>query len=165
MLVSVHREHMKLSSIFCLLVILITISSCNSYRTISSGRLTNGENYSVFVVDYFGKNCSDFFGSIQQKKVVIEQIVYNSCSSLPPVKIVFYYEGKKIASKEYFISITTANPIFPISEKEKQVMEIMSRRHSHHNYELYSTIKGFRKATENDNIFSVRSISQIDKRH
>ena len=149
-------------------LILLTMSlinfACNTYAILAHEKQSEKKEFYFNSVDYSGKGCSEFFGVIRERKKILESIVYYNCSASSPIKVLYNYDEEgKMKSKQYFISVNNDKFEFPVNEDEKHLFHIIDNKNRKRNYENYNSIKGFRKATETDNIFSIPSIKRIDK--
>lgn len=155
---------MKLQTHLLLLTLSLITFACNSYKILAHEKQPDNKEFYFNSVDYTGRNCSEFFGVIRERKKVLESVLYYNCSSLSPVKVIYNYDDKgKMKSKQYFISVNDDKFQFQITKDEKHLFHIIDNKNQKGNYKNYSSINGFRKATETDSIFLIPALSKIDR--
>ncbi|MFP5042890.1 hypothetical protein [Parasediminibacterium sp. JCM 36343] len=145
-------------------ILLLTFASCMDIKSVSKGALAkNDYTYSYFKFYKKGGHlCTVYDGQIEDKKEVAkEKIVYYSCLSQTPFKVVYTLnENKSLTVTGNFVAVTDSSFAIAATEEEKQLFAIMASHKMPGDYGNYADIKGFRIPTKEDNIDELPFLKQ-----
>jgi hypothetical protein len=148
------------------LALSLLTAGCNGYGIIAHEKVSPQKEFYLNEVDEFGKDCNEFSGNIRVNKKVVESIVYYTCAAVGPIKVLHRYDGaRKTKTYQYFVAVTGGDAEFPLSADEKHLLQIIESKNRKGKYDAYRGITGFRTVTKDDDIFSIRYVSKINKKN
>lgn len=167
---------MKIYSLF-LFSFALVLTSCANIKPISKGKLSENKSYdfSYFVYEdvnaknhgHAVKSCKIFISQIKDKdQRVREKIIYYSCSSLAPLKILYNTDKTgKGSGQEYFIGVTDNDFVSPTTEDEAKQLLMMDDHKTKGDYPHYAGIKGFRVPALKDSLEKLPFLKSVEKNH